>query len=75
MLSLPFCLQPTVEQFISMNRDINDGKDLPVDMLRVSVCGVLCRFVLVSIYHARRELVVRRKGERERERERVSGRK
>jgi hypothetical protein len=28
--------QPTVEQFISMNRDINDGKDLPVDMLRVS---------------------------------------
>ena len=29
-------LQPTVEQFISMNRDINDGKDLPVDMLRVS---------------------------------------
>ena len=28
--------QPSVEQFISMNRDINDGKDLPVDMLRVS---------------------------------------
>ncbi len=25
-----------MEQFISMNRDINDGKDLPVEMLRVS---------------------------------------
>ena len=36
LISLYLFFQPTVEQFISMNRDINDGKDLPVDMLRVS---------------------------------------
>lgn len=29
--------KPTVERFISMNRGINDGGDLPEDLLRVSV--------------------------------------
>lgn len=28
--------KPTVERFISMNRGINDGGDLPEDLLRVS---------------------------------------
>lgn len=27
--------KPTVERFISMNRGINDGGDLPEDLLRV----------------------------------------
>lgn len=27
-----------MDQFISMNRGINDGSDFPADMLRVSVC-------------------------------------
>ena len=27
--------QPTIEQFISMNRDINNGHELPSEMLRV----------------------------------------
>ena len=30
------CTQPSLEQFISMNRDIDDGKELPRDMLTVS---------------------------------------
>lgn len=29
--------KPTVERFISMNRGINDGGDLPEDLLRVSL--------------------------------------
>lgn len=29
--------KPTVERFISMNRGINDGGDLPEDLLRVSM--------------------------------------
>lgn len=28
--------KPTVDRFISMNRGINDGKDLPDDLLTVS---------------------------------------
>ena len=29
--------KPSVEQFISMNRAINDGKDFPPEMLRVRI--------------------------------------
>ena len=36
-LTPPLSLQPTLEQFISMNRDINDGKDLPPELLQVSL--------------------------------------
>lgn len=31
--------KPTVERFISMNRGINDGGDLPEDLLRVSMAS------------------------------------
>ena len=38
--------KPTVERFISMNRGINDGGDLPEDLLRVSMALKLTVFVL-----------------------------
>lgn len=31
--------KPTVERFIAMNRGINDGGDLPEELLRVSFVG------------------------------------
>lgn len=31
--------KPSVERFIAMNRGINDGGDLPEELLRVSCCG------------------------------------
>jgi len=34
--------KPTVERFISMNRGINDGGDLPEDLLRVNITSKLC---------------------------------
>ncbi len=37
--------QPTVEQFISMNRDVDSGQDLPSEMLRV--CVLVCRYACV----------------------------
>lgn len=33
--------KPTVERFISMNRGINDGGDLPEDLLRVGLLSLL----------------------------------
>ena len=33
--------KPTVERFISMNRGINDGKDLPDDLLIVSSTKII----------------------------------
>lgn len=33
--------KPTVERFIAMNRGINDGGDLPEELLRVSTALVL----------------------------------
>lgn len=37
--------KPTVERFISMNRGINDGGDLPEDLLRVCSLKLLLPFV------------------------------
>lgn len=31
--------KPSVERFISMNRGINEGGDLPEELLKVSLCG------------------------------------
>lgn len=40
--------KPTVEQFISMNRGINDGGDLPRELLVVS--GLMFYAVIISVY-------------------------
>lgn len=39
--------KPTVEQFISMNRGINNGGDLPRELLEVYIVDV---FVIISKY-------------------------
>lgn len=40
--------KPTVERFISMNRGINDGGDLPEDLLRVGLFSLL--FMSVDVF-------------------------
>ena len=45
------CTQPSLEQFISMNRDIDDGKELPRDMLTVSTPLSLSLSLTHSITH------------------------
>lgn len=35
--------KPTVERFVAMNRGINDGGDLPEELLRVSAVPTLGR--------------------------------
>ncbi len=40
--------KPTVERFISMNRGINDGGDLPEDLLRVGLLSLL--FMSVDVF-------------------------
>lgn len=38
----------TIEQFITMNRGIDNGDDLPRELLEVSVCGGAQFFVVMS---------------------------
>ncbi len=40
--------KPAVERFISMNRGINEGGDLPEDLLRVGLLSLL--FMLVDVF-------------------------
>ena len=43
--------QPTMETFISMNRNINNGKDFPVEMLQVSTHYIIaCYNQLLSTF-------------------------
>lgn len=42
--------KPTVERFISMNRGINDGGDLPEELLRVSFLALTSFYVWGCIY-------------------------
>lgn len=60
--------KPSVERFIAMNRGINDGGDLPEELLRVSVAwpGEGCPGCLLLTQRggASREEAVARPGER-----------
>lgn len=42
--------KPTVERFIAMNRGINDGGDLPEELLRVSLVGNCSGVLLTRVW-------------------------